>query len=61
MTPVEKRRVVAVFLAIYSAPFWQLLRERGALSGQDAIHAAKWAIEALMRDLRRKSKRSNQL
>ena len=61
MRPVEKRQVMAVFLAIYSAPFWQLLRERGGLSGQDAIHAAKWALEALMRDLRGKSKRSNQL
>ena len=61
MKPVERRQVMAVFLAIYSAPFWQLLRERGGLSGQDAIHAAKWALETLMRGLRGKSKRSNQL
>lgn len=52
MTAAEKRRVVAVFLAIYSAPFWHLLRERGALPGPDALCAAKWAMEALMRDLR---------
>ena len=61
MRPVERRQVMAVFLAIYSAPFWQLLRERGGLSGQDAIQAAKWALETLMRGLRGKSKRSNQL
>jgi AcrR family transcriptional regulator len=61
MRPVEKRQVMAVFLAIYSAPFWQLLRERGGLPGQDAIHAAEWALETLMSGLRAKSKRSNQL
>jgi AcrR family transcriptional regulator len=63
MSPVERRRVMAVFLAIYSAPFWQLLRERGGLSEQDSIPAAEWALGALMRDLRGrgKTKRSNQL
>jgi len=40
MSPTEKRQVVAIFLAIYSAPFWDLLRKRGGLSGADAIAAA---------------------
>jgi hypothetical protein len=52
MAPAEKRRVVAVFLAIYSAPFWELLRKRGGLSGPDAIAAAEWAISTLITGLR---------
>jgi AcrR family transcriptional regulator len=55
MRPVERHRVMAVFLAVYSAPFWQLLRERGGLSGQEAIRAAEWALEALMCVLRAKN------
>ena len=50
----EKRRVVAIFLAIYSAPFWELLRKRGGLSEADAIAAAEWALSALMQSLRQK-------
>jgi AcrR family transcriptional regulator len=49
----EKRRVVAIFLAIYSAPFWELLRKRGGLSGADAIAVAEWAMSALMQSLRK--------
>jgi AcrR family transcriptional regulator len=60
-----RARVVAVFVAIYSAPFWQLLRDRGGLSGPEAQEAAAWAMETLVNSLRepgasRKSvKRSN--
>jgi AcrR family transcriptional regulator len=56
MSPAEKRRVVAIFLAIYSAPFWELLRKRGGLSGADAIAAAEWAISALIESLRKDRK-----
>lgn len=55
LTPREKRRVIAIFLGIYSAAFWQLLRDRGGLSGPDAIAAATWALETLLADLRRRS------
>ncbi|MGA8654544.1 MAG: hypothetical protein WB586_00205 [Chthoniobacterales bacterium] len=47
----EKRQVIAVFRAIYSAPFWELLRKRGGLSGQDAISAAEWAVSTLIEGL----------
>ena len=57
MSPAEKRRVVAIFLAIYSAPFWELLRERGGLSGGDAIAAAEWAMSTLIQGLRRRPHR----
>jgi AcrR family transcriptional regulator len=53
MSPVQKRQLVAVFLAIYSAPFWELLRNRGGLSGPDAIAAAEWAMSTLIEGLRR--------
>lgn len=45
----ERSRIIAVFVAIYSAPFWNLLRERGKLSGPDAQEAVVWALESLLR------------
>lgn len=55
----RKRQVMAIFLAIYSAPFWELLRNRGGLSGADAIAAAEWAISTLIEGLRRDYSASN--
>jgi AcrR family transcriptional regulator len=54
LSPAKKRQVVAIFLAIYSAPFWELLRNRGGLSGADAIAAAEWAMSTLIQGLRSK-------
>lgn len=54
MSTAEKRRVIAIFLAIYSAPFWELLRKRAGLSGADAIAAAEWAMGTLIQSLRSK-------
>jgi AcrR family transcriptional regulator len=59
MSPAEKRQVVAIFLAIYSAPFWELLRKRGGLSGADAIAAAEWAMSALIQGLRKRQATTN--
>jgi AcrR family transcriptional regulator len=39
-------RLVATAVAIYSAPFWQMLRDRGKLSAKDAREAAATAIDA---------------
>ena len=44
----EKARIVAVFASFYSAPFWQLLRDRGQLSGPEAEKAVSWALETLL-------------
>ena len=52
----EQRRIAALFLGIYSAAFWQLLRDRGGLSGPDAIAAATWAMETLLAELRKTRK-----
>jgi AcrR family transcriptional regulator len=52
-SPVERRQVRAVFHGIHSGPFWQMLRDRGELSGPEAIAAASWAAEALLDMLRR--------
>jgi hypothetical protein len=59
MSPAKKRQVVAIFLAVYSAPFWELLRKRGGLSGADAIAAAEWAMGVLIQALRKNHTASN--
>ena len=47
--PAEQARwLVAVCQSIYSAPFWQMLRTRGQLSGDEAADAAAWAMEAVL-------------
>jgi AcrR family transcriptional regulator len=45
----EQRRLVAVCLAIYSAPFWQLLRDRGELSQAEAEEAGVWAMKVVLK------------
>jgi AcrR family transcriptional regulator len=54
----ERARAIAVLVAIYSAPFWQLLRDRGGLTGPEAQEAAAWLIELLLDTLRRTRKRN---
>lgn len=56
LSAAQKRQVVALFLGVYSAAFWQLLRERGGLSGPDAIAAATWAMEAFLDRLKKTPK-----
>jgi AcrR family transcriptional regulator len=48
-SPDETRQLVASCLAIYSAPFWQLLRDRGALSAPAAAAAAADVMRAVLR------------
>ena len=55
-SPVQRRQVRAVFHAIHSGPFWQMLRDRGGLCGPEAIAAASWAAQALLDTLRREQK-----
>ena|ERR1700722_19995932 len=54
----ERARIIAVFVAIYSAPFWQLLRDRGGLTGSEAQEAAAWLIEVLLDALQKNKKRN---
>jgi AcrR family transcriptional regulator len=44
----EQRRLEAVCLAIYSAPFWLLLRDRGELTAKEPGEAAAWALSVLL-------------
>jgi AcrR family transcriptional regulator len=44
----ESRRLIAVCVAMYSAPFWQMLRDRGKLSAEEAREAAATALEAVI-------------
>jgi AcrR family transcriptional regulator len=48
LTDWERRRLEAVCLAIYSAPFWLLLRDRGELSAEEPGEAAAWALSVLL-------------
>jgi AcrR family transcriptional regulator len=56
MNASERRQVRAVFNGIHSAPFWQMLHDRGGLSGAEAIAAASWAAQALLETLRGKQR-----
>lgn len=44
----ERRRLIAVCVAMYSAPFWQMLRDRGKLSAEEAREAAATALDAVI-------------
>jgi AcrR family transcriptional regulator len=56
LPPRRQAQVVAVFLTIYSGPFWQTLRDRGGLSGPEAQEAAVWTLEALLNAVRSEAK-----
>jgi AcrR family transcriptional regulator len=55
LSMAEGKRLVAAGVAIYSAPFWQMLRDRGQLSARDAEEAAATAMQALISAARRKA------
>jgi AcrR family transcriptional regulator len=57
LRPSGRARVIAVFVAIYSAPFWQLLKDRGGLNGAEAQDAAVWLMEVLLDAVRTTKKR----
>ena len=44
----EGDRLIAACLAIYSAPFWQMLRDRGQLTASEAREAGVAAMDALL-------------
>lgn len=50
--------LVAVCQSIYSAPFWQMLRTRGRLSGDQAADAAAWAMDAVLAAARARASES---
>ena len=41
-------QLVALCVAVYSAPFWQMLRDRGQLTNDQAAEAASWALAAIV-------------
>ena len=57
LSAAKQRQVVAVFLAVYSAPFWELLRNRGGLGGKDAIEAAEWTMRTLLDGLKEEGRK----
>jgi AcrR family transcriptional regulator len=60
-TPVQQDQLIAQCVAIYSAPFWQMLRDRGQLSAHAASEAAVHAMTAVLKAAKAKpSKRPKQ-
>lgn len=47
----QRRVVVGVFVALFSSPYWSVLRDRAALSGPEAQRAVRWAMQALLATL----------
>ena len=56
LPPRRQAQMIAVFLSLYSGPFWQTLRDRGGLSGPDAQEAAVWSLDALLNAARSEAK-----
>lgn len=48
MSTEAGEQFIAACVAIYSAPFWQMLRDRGQLSPAAAVDAACFAMSALL-------------
>jgi len=55
LSDADGRALVAACVAIYSAPFWQMLRDRGQLPARRAEDAAVMAIEAVIAAARAKA------
>ena len=56
LPPRRRKQAVGVFLALYSAPAWQLMRDRGELSAEDTAQAVVWALGALLKSLHEEAK-----
>lgn len=54
----EQQQLIAACLAVYSAPFWQMLRDRGQLSSTAAAETAARVLEAAIGEARRRATRS---
>jgi AcrR family transcriptional regulator len=48
LTRAQQAALIAQCVAIYSAPFWQMLRDRGQLSARAAVDAAVATMEAVL-------------
>lgn len=55
LPPKDRRVVVGLFTALYSAPFWQLLRTRGELSASESQEATALVLAILLEWLHSKS------
>ena len=56
LSPTERRRLVAICVAMYSAPFWQMLRDLGKLSAEEAREAAATALEAVISEAKARAR-----
>lgn len=55
-SPKQRKLIIGCFAAIYSAPFWHLLRDRGALSGPEAQEAVAWMMLVLLEAISEENK-----
>lgn len=52
LSSAEKRRAIALIQVLFSAPAWQVLRDRAGLTGAQAGRVVSWGIEVILRELR---------
>lgn len=52
MPEASRKFVIGCFVAIFSAPFWNLLRSRAELSAEETEEAAAWMLTVLLDSLR---------
>ena len=48
LLPAERARVEALAHLLYSAPAWEVLKDYGGLTGDQAGEAAAWALEVIL-------------
>lgn len=51
IAPKKRKSIVGCFVAVFSAPFWNLLRSRAELSAEDSEEAAAWMLTTLLDSL----------
>lgn len=55
LEPKHRRLMIGIFTALYSAPFWQLLRTRGQLSDSESLEGTTLLFTILLEWLHSKS------
>ena len=61
MAPKKRRFVVGCFVAVFSAPFWNLLRSRAELSAEESEEAAAWMLTTLLVSLHAQSTKKGRM
>lgn len=58
--PKQRKVIVGTFAALYSSPFWHLLRDRAGLTGPEAQEAVVWTMQMLLDSLGKADKKKKE-